>query len=201
MKIIVGLGNPGPEYEKTRHNVGFQVIDILRDKLNFEEFKEKKKFNALVSEGIYANPESKKLGELTEKVLLVKSLTFMNLSGESVLSLVNYYEPSLSDLWIIFDDLDFPVGEIKIREKGGPGTHNGMESVINLLKSEEFPRLRIGIESRDPQLKKVFQTRDYVLSKFTQTEEKIMEGIREEAADALLLSLEQGILEAMNRYN
>jgi len=174
MKIIMGLGNPGKEYEETRHNVGFKVLDLLHEKLEFEEFKEKKKFKALVSEG--------NVGD--EKVLLVKPLTFMNLSGESALALINYYEVPFNDFLVVYDDLDFAVGELKIKENGGAGSHNGMKSVIELLKTENFPRIRIGIESRTITQKHQFAGKDFVLSHFKGEESKIMEKVFEKATNA-----------------
>lgn len=191
MKIIAGLGNPGKEYEKTRHNIGFQIIDLVREELKFPEFKNKPKFNAEISEGEYN----------TEKILLVKPMTFMNLSGDSVQKIMNFYHAYPDDLWVIVDDLDFQLGDLKIRAKGGPGTHNGLISVHESINSDKFPRFKVGIESRSAELKGKFAGKDYVLSKFEASEEKIMVKTRKKACEAIIYSLEKGISAAMNKFN
>jgi len=191
MKIIVGLGNPGKEYEKTKHNIGFQVIDLLQKELEFPEFQLKNKFDAEISES-----------ELnSEKILLVKPQTFMNLSGKSVQNLANFYNLNPEDIWIIVDDLDFPLGELKIRIKGGPGSHNGLISIFQSINSDKFPRFRIGIETRNPELKAKFAGKDFVLSKFSAPEEKIMSKTRKIACEAIIYALEKGTSAAMNKFN
>jgi PTH1 family peptidyl-tRNA hydrolase len=191
MKLIVGLGNPGDQYEKTRHNVGFQVVDSLREDLEFDEFKLKKKFDAMISEGTVDG----------EKVILAKPMTYMNLSGQSVQKNMKFYDISLNDICIIHDDLDFELGTMKIREKGSAGSHNGMKSVIAHLGSEDFARYRIGIESRNEKQKVEFEGKDYVLGKFTSSEKKIMKKVIEKCVLALKEALANGINEAMNKYN
>lgn len=166
MKIIVGLGNPGSKYEGTRHNVGYQVVDMLKEELELSDFQEKTKFKAAISEGEYEG----------EKVILVKPLTFMNLSGESVLAVKQFYKSD--DLLVIYDDYDLPIGETRYREKGGPGTHNGMRSCVGVL-GEEFPRLRIGIDAGLP----VTDLSSYVLGRFTDGE---MDKIAPALGDAIL---------------
>ena len=131
MYIIVGLGNPGKEYEKTRHNTGFMVIDKLADKYNIEINKEKHK--ALIGTGIIEG----------EKVMLVKPQTFMNLSGEAVLEVMNFYKEALDNLVTIFDDIDLPVGAIRIKERGSAGTHNGVKSLVKELGTQEFKRVKV----------------------------------------------------------
>ena len=130
--IIVGLGNPGEQYENTRHNVGFKVVDCIAEKLGIIVNKEK--FNGLYGEGMYNG----------KKVMLLKPTTYMNASGDSVCTIVDFYKIPLSDLLVIYDDIDIEVGKIRIRPEGSSGTHNGMRSVIQLLGTEEFPRVRIG---------------------------------------------------------
>jgi len=191
MKIIIGLGNIGKEYEKTRHNAGFQVIEILKDKLGFDEFQEKKKFNAMISEGMLGN----------EKIILVKPTTFMNLSGKAARKIVDFFNVSLENVFIIFDDLDFQVGEIKIKKKGSGGSHNGINSILDSLGDNEFPRFRIGIESRTDKQKQMFAGKDFVLGRFTSNEEKIIKKTQEKACEAIIVAIEKGIDEAMNLYN
>lgn len=190
MKLIVGLGNPGREYERTRHNVGFGVIDILAKKLDCEDFKEKKKFKALVTEA--------QVGE--EKIILAKPLTYMNLSGEAVVSMMNFYKIKPEDLWVVCDDLDFPFGIFKIRIKGGPGSHNGLKSISNLTGSDDYPRFRIGIESREKE-NVPKQAKNFVLGEFSKEEEKIILKTISKAADSIILALEKTLQEAMNKYN
>jgi len=191
MKIIIGLGNPGKEYAKTRHNVGYGVIEAIHSKLGFDEFKEKSKFNALVSEGEYRD----------EKVILVKPLTFMNLSGKTATTITKFYKVLYHDMWIVYDDLDFELGQFKIREHGSAGSHNGMDSIISSIGSENFPRIRIGIDSRTDIQRAKGKGKDYVLGKFTQNEEKIILKTIDTAANAIIYALENGIVEAMNKYN
>ncbi|MBN1494230.1 aminoacyl-tRNA hydrolase [Candidatus Peregrinibacteria bacterium] len=191
MKIIVGLGNPGTEYENTRHNIGFMVLDILKEKLKSGDFQEKNKFQSMISEG-----------ELNgEKVFLVKPLTFMNLSGNAVQSVMQFYKSSAQDLMIIVDDLDLPFGEFKIKSKGGPGSHNGMISIINQLSTKDFPRIKIGIEARKDEIKAKYKGKDYVLSGFSGEEEKELKPIKDKACEAALEWLKNGINSAMNKFN
>lgn len=190
MKIIVGLGNPGKEYEKSRHNAGWMVLDELQKNLEAEPFQEEKKFKALMSSAAYKG----------EKLVLVKPLTFMNLSGEAVQSVTTFYKVQPEDIFCIYDDLDTPFGSIKIRMKGGPGTHNGMKSIVQNL-GENFPRLRIGIESRGFTSAKEQDTTSFVLSKFNKDEQPTIKNIVKKAAEAVKTWLTEGIDEAMNQFN
>ena len=133
MYVIVGLGNPGKKYENTRHNMGFMAIDLLADKFGIKV--DKIKHKALIGEGRIAN----------QKVLLAKPQTYMNLSGESVREILSYYKVDVENLIVIYDDIDIPTGTIRIRKFGSAGTHNGMRSVVYQLKSDRFPRIRVGI--------------------------------------------------------
>lgn len=191
MKIIIGLGNPGNEYAKTRHNVGYGVIDALKDKMNFPDFIEKSKFHAFISEGEFRD----------EKVILVKPLTYMNLSGKTAAALTKFYKILFNDMWVVYDDLDFELGKFKIKEHGSAGSHNGMDSIISYLGSENFPRIRIGIDSRTEEQKLSGKGKNYVLSRFTKKEEAIIFKVIEKAAEVIIYALENGITNAMNKYN
>lgn len=159
MKLIVGLGNPGLEYKKTRHNIGFNVLDLLTDKYNIS-FTENKKFNALEAITNINN----------EKVIFIKPLSFMNLSGNVVIKYINYYNVDLDDLFVIHDDLDMPLGKIRIAYDSSSGGHNGIKNIIDNLNSQKFLRLKIGI-SND----KTLDTKDYVLGKFSKEEEETLD--------------------------
>ena len=183
--IIVGLGNPGDKYEKTRHNVGFNVIDLLAKEYSIDVSKLKHK--ALIGEG--------RVG--TEKVILVKPMTYMNLSGESVVDICNYYNIDLENLIVIYDDIDLDVGKIRIRKKGSGGTHNGMRSIIKCLGSNEFPRVRVGISKP----KNGQDLADFVLSRFAKEDEKSLNESFENAVAAIDCAIRQDLDLAMNRYN
>jgi PTH1 family peptidyl-tRNA hydrolase len=191
MKIIIGLGNPGKEYEKTRHNAGYNVIDKVHKLLKFDDFKEKSKFEALVSEGEYNN----------EKVILVKPLTYMNLSGKTAASITKFYKLLFHDMWIVYDDLDIELGKFKIKEHGSAGSHNGMESIISSIGSENFPRIRLGIDSRTEKQRTNGKGKNYVLAKFNKKEEAIIFDIIDKAAESIIYALKNGIADAMNKYN
>jgi peptidyl-tRNA hydrolase, PTH1 family len=179
MKIIVGLGNPGKRYEKTRHNVGFLVLDKVAEKLGTNITTHK--FKALIAETFVG----------TEKVILVKPQTYMNLSGESVLSVLDYFNADLEDLLVVTDDLDLQIGQIRLREKGSSAGQKGIQSIINLLGSQEFLRLKIGIGNN-----KLIDTKDYVLG-------KIDEAIPLNRAAACVIDYIEGksVLDLMNVYN
>lgn len=161
MKVIVGLGNPGKKYQHTKHNVGFLTIDHLFEQLSKDNIDRSfSKFNATIRE-IRVNEN---------KVLLVKPLTYMNLSGEAVRPILDWYKVSLDNLVIIYDDLDLPLGKIRFREKGSSGGHRGVQSIIQHLNTNLFKRVKIGIDH--PQDKTVV---DYVLTPFTQDEKEVVE--------------------------
>ena len=153
MKVIIGLGNPGRDYEKTRHNVGFMVIDEIANKLGISGGKEK--FDAVLLEDFVGQ----------EKVVLVKPLTFMNDSGRAVRRIIDFYSLNPTDIIVIYDDVDIDLGKLRIRKNGSAGTHNGMKSIIYELKSDNFPRVRLGInKEKRGDLKRV------VLKKFSKEE-------------------------------
>ena len=185
MFVIVGLGNPGKKYEKTRHNMGFLAIDKLAEKYDINVNKLKHK--ALVGDGFISG----------QKALLVKPQTYMNLSGESVREIVSYYDVNLEDLIVIYDDFDLETGAIRIRKKGSAGSHNGMKSIIGQIQSKDFPRIRIGIGKSGGGA----EGKDFVLGKTSKQDEKLIEDAVERAADAVGCILEKGIDNAMNEYN
>ena len=136
MHIVIGLGNPGREYQRTRHNVGFDVIDVLSEKLGIALTRSA--MHGLIGEGYVGG----------EKVLLVKPQTYMNLSGQCVTELVSFYKPPMENVMVVFDDIDLPLGKLRLRRDGSAGTHNGMRSIIGLLGRQDFPRLRVGVGSK-----------------------------------------------------
>ncbi len=184
MKLIVGLGNPGMEYSKTRHNAGFLLMDRVAEKLGFTF--DKSKCKALY--GIY-----RKNGE---KYIFAKPQTYMNLSGEAVRSLMKFYDISEEDLLVIHDDLDLPLGKIRLRRQGSSGGQKGMGNIIDLLGTQKIDRIRIGI-SND----KTVDTKDYVLGRFSKEEMKEFEEAIEKAADAVIYSLDHPFEEVMSRFN
>lgn len=169
MKLICGLGNPGSKYERTRHNVGFRVLDAYAEQEAFPPFKEQGK--ALVSEK----------GTGRDKVILMKPLTFMNLSGEAVLQLMQFYKIEPKDLLVIYDDVDLPLGTLRYREKGSAGTHNGMKSIVETLATLDFPRLRVGIESRGATAPEQMPLDVFVLAPFLSEEEALLKEAIHEA--------------------
>lgn len=185
MKCVIGLGNPGRKYQKTRHNIGFMVIDELLSRLNVQN--NKSKFNCEYTITQIAG----------EKLLLVKPLTFMNLSGEGVKPLLDYYNVSPENILIAYDDLDLPTGKIRLRVKGGHGGHNGIKSLITHLGTKEFKRLRIGIGrpvDRTPIV-------NYVLQPFAKAEREDISIAIKHSADACEMWLQHDFTDVMNEYN
>ena len=185
MYIIVGLGNPEPEYANTRHNMGFDVINKLAQKNDISL--NKTKYNAIYGTGIIKN----------EKVILIKPQTFMNNSGESVVEFVRFYKEPLEKVIVVYDDMDTDVGKIRVRAKGGPGSHNGMKSLVHELKSEDFPRIRVGIGKP----KNEFDRIDYVIGKIPNEEYIVLQEGEDLAVDAVEYWIEKGIDNTMNVYN
>ena len=184
MKIIAGLGNPGKEYENTKHNVGFLTIDILAEKYDIKV--NKIKFKGLIGEGMIG----------TEKVILVKPQTYMNLSGQCIREIVAFYKLDMEDLVVIYDDIDLPMGNLRIRKKGSAGTHNGMRSIIYDLQDDGFPRVRVGIGGE-----RKGDLANYVISGFSGDDRKLIEEAIVKAADAVTCLVEDGIDRAMVDYN
>ncbi|MBT9779910.1 aminoacyl-tRNA hydrolase [Clostridium sp. MCC353] len=185
MYIIVGLGNPTKQYDKTRHNAGFQVIDVLGDKLNTEITEKKNK--ALCGRGIIGG----------EKVILAKPQTFMNLSGESVRAIADYYKVEPENIIIIYDDVSLAPGQLRVRKKGSAGGHNGIKSIIAHLGTQEFPRIRVGVGEKP----KGMDLADYVLGHFSKEESEVMEEAFKQAAEAACLLITDGPDAAMNHFN
>lgn len=185
MYIIIGLGNPEPEYSNTRHNMGFDVINKLAKENDISL--NRTKFNAIYGTGIIEG----------EKVILIKPQTFMNNSGESVIEFVNFYKEPLENVMIIYDDMDTDVGTIRIRAKGGPGSHNGMKSMVSSLNSENFSRIRVGIGRPSGEYDRI----DYVIGQIAEEEKKILEQGQNEAVEAIKYWIKNGIDNTMNKYN
>ncbi len=184
--LIVGLGNPGPEYAKTRHNCGFRALDILAQKLGCKV--DKGKFEGLYGQTTYEG----------HKLYLLKPLTYMNLSGRSVLQLSAYFNIPPQRIVVIFDDISLDIGRLRIRSNGSAGGHNGIKSIISQLGSQDFPRVKVGIGAKpNPD----FDLADWVLSAFSASEEKSLQAALERAADAALCIVSQGTMEAANRFN
>lgn len=185
MYIVVGLGNPGEKYRYTRHNVGFMTLDYFADvhKISISKIKHK----AVIGESV--------LGE--EKIVLAKPQTYMNLSGESVYELMNWYKEDTSRLIVVYDDIDLDTGKIRIRPSGSSGTHNGMKSVIYLLNSDNFPRVRIGIGKPPEHI----DLADYVTSRFNDEDIPLMEEAIKKASLAIEEIIKNGVSSAMNKYN
>lgn len=185
MYLIVGLGNPDVEYENTRHNMGFNVIDKLAKDCDIKISQSKFK-------GIYKQENIN-----GEKVIFLKPQTYMNLSGESIIQFKNFYKIPEEQIIVIYDDIDLEPGTIRIRKKGGPGTHNGMKSVVNCLQTENFIRIRVGIgkpKYKDDMI-------NYVIGAIPEGDkQKLKEGINK-AAEAVMSILEDGIDIAMNKFN
>lgn len=184
MYVIAGLGNPGKKYENTRHNMGFITIDQLAEKHDIKI--DKLKFKALVGEGRIAG----------QKVLLVKPQTYMNLSGESIRDVMNFYKLEPEKLIVIYDDIDIEAGTLRIRKFGSAGTHNGMKSVVYQLQSDRFPRIRVGIGSQ-----KKGDLVNFVIGGFSKEEVPVLEEAISHAVLAVECIVEEGIDKAMNQYN
>lgn len=185
MKVFVGLGNPTPEYTATKHNVGFMLADRFADKISASDWREK--FNALVAEAFFND----------EKLLIVKPQTFMNLSGEAVAPIVNFYKIDLQNLVVAHDDMDLSLGTIRLRPKGSGGGHHGIESIIQHLGTQNFPRIRIGV-GRPPQN---WSVNHHVLSPFTQNDANKISAVLDELVPAILCIFSEGINAAMNKFN
>ncbi len=184
MKLVVGLGNPGSRYAETRHNLGFAVVDALARRWGFDMSREK--FHAWIGDGTAGG----------QRVMLLKPTTFMNLSGQAVQAAVAFHKVPLEDLLVVSDDLDLPTGQLRVRASGSSGGHRGLESIIRLLGSEAFARVRIGIgrASRDAVVA-------HVLSGFAEDEAAAAEATIRRAADAVECWVAEGVTAAMNKFN
>lgn len=184
--LIVGLGNPGPEYQRTRHNAGFRAVDLLAEDLGC-------KIDRAKFQGLY--------GQVTRKgtkIFLLKPLTFMNLSGKSVLQLSAYFNIPPQRIIVLFDDISLEPGRLRIRANGSAGGHNGIKSIISELGSQDFPRVKIGVGAKpNPE----FDLADWVLSAFSKSEEKNLTFALENAAKAALTIIDEDVPTAANKYN
>lgn len=184
--LIVGLGNPGREYERTRHNAGFRAIDLLAQKLNCRI--DKGKFQGLYGQVSYGG----------RKLYLLKPQTYMNLSGRAVLQLSAYFNIPPQRIVVLFDDISLEPGRLRIRADGSAGGHNGIKSIIAEVGSQNFPRVKIGVGAKPHEQQDLA---DWVLSSFSASEEKALQSALERAADAALCVIDHGVPEAANRYN
>ncbi|MBE5848129.1 MAG: aminoacyl-tRNA hydrolase [Lachnospiraceae bacterium] len=185
MFIIIGLGNPGREYQNTRHNVGYLTVDAIADAYGIDILE--KKHKAIIGKGVIDG----------RKVILVKPLTYMNLSGESVREVTDYYKTDpKTEILVIYDDTSMPVGQLRIRKKGSAGGHNGIKNIISHV-GDVFPRIKIGIGEKP----KGYDLADYVLGHFTDDEKKTLRESAKKATEAVRLILNGEIDEAMNEYN
>lgn len=185
LKLFVGLGNPGSKYDKTRHNIGFDVIDRLSTELEI-------KLDQTKFKGIYG------MGNVNgEKVVLLKPLTYMNLSGESIGAVMDYFKIPIEDIVVIYDDLDLPVGRIRLRQKGSPGGHNGIKSTVAHVGTQVFNRIRVGIDRPSNGM----SVSNYVLGRFTQEEQETMDKVIDTCVQACKESIKKPFLEVMNQFN
>lgn len=183
MYIIAGLGNPGKEYTNTRHNAGYAAVEYLSEKFNVKL--NKLKFNSVYGDTFING----------EKVMFVKPVTYMNRSGIAIEEIMNFYKVPPENLIVIYDDIDIPLGTLRIRPNGSPGTHNGMKSIINNI-GNGFPRIRIGIGRNED-----MDLADYVLQKFSSSEKELVNPIIEKAALAALEIIDSNVENAMQKYN
>src|SRR5690242_9458312 len=198
MKLVVGLGNPGREYVGTRHNIGFEVIEALAAKLgwisdpfDFDRLA-RTKFDGLTLDGSLPFAA----GE-TQKLLLLKPATFMNLSGRAAQAAMAFYQLAPQDIMVVLDDIALPAGKIRMRPGGSSGGHNGLKDIERALATDQYPRLRVGIDPPPPMV----AGKDYVLGRFSAEQRKLIDPATDRAASAVLAWIESGINSAMNRFN
>lgn len=183
MYLIVGLGNPGTEYRHTRHNVGFDVIDLMADKYNIKI--NRIKFKGSIGEGSIKG----------EKVIFLKPSTYMNLSGESVIEAVSFYKIPKENVIVVYDDISLEVGRIRVRPEGSAGGHNGIKNIVLHLSAEVFPRVKVGVGQPERDLVK------HVLGHFSKEEGEIIDKVFPYAMEAVVSIITDGVMEAMNKYN
>lgn len=190
-RLIVGLGNPGAKYDRTRHNVGFEIIDAFAKSYPSVSLVENKRFQGIAGE--FRNG--------CDRTVLLKPLTFMNNSGRAVRAVLDWYKLAPSSVLVVYDDMDLPVGKLRLRLSGGAGGHNGMKSIISHLGTKEFPRLRIGIGSTDKGDEPDQAVVSHVLGRFAPDDRKYVDAVIPIAVDAIDLSLRKGVERSMNLYN
>jgi peptidyl-tRNA hydrolase, PTH1 family len=200
MKLVIGLGNPGREYAATRHNVGFDCVDQLAARLGWvnkpEQFdtQARTKFEALVMDGTISLASG---GGGSEKLLLAKPMTYMNLSGRTVQAAMSFYQLTPADLIVVLDDIALPCGKIRIRPGGSSGGHNGLKDIERALGTSQYPRLRIGVDAPPPRVPQA----DYVLGKFTPDQRKQIDPALGRAGGAVVTWIDKGIEPAMSQFN
>ena len=190
-RLIVGLGNPGAKYDRTRHNIGFEIVDALAKSFPGVAIAVNKRFQG----------ETGEFRSAGERTVLLKPTTYMNKSGQSVRAVLDWYKLEPAAVLVVYDDMDLPVGKLRMRLSGGAGGHNGMKSIISHLGTKEFPRLRVGVGSADKSGDPDGAVVSHVLGRFAPEDRKIVDAVIPMAVDAIDLSLRKGIERSMNLYN
>jgi len=208
MKLIIGLGNPGQKYEDTRHNAGFAALDFFKNNLSgFSDWQNSEKFKAEISEGEIGgspSPNASGFGGINQKIILAKPQTFMNLSGQTAAALVNFYKMEISEIIVLHDDLALPLGQIRLSQNSASAGHNGVQSIIENLGSQNFSRIRIGIKpAKSSFLTRFFKTpaEKFVLQKFSENEKKELSKVIEKTNEALKTVIVENLQSAMNKFN
>ena len=190
-QLIVGLGNPEPKYDQTRHNIGFAAVDALARSWQIT-LSDNRKYQGIFGEG--GGPQA-------DKIRLLKPLTYMNRSGQSIRAVVDWFKLPPESVLVIYDDMDLPMGKVRLRLSGSAGGHNGMKSAISHLSTQNFPRLRIGIGRPQGEIKDEPDTISYVLGRFSAAETQLMSKVLQVVVEAVEFSIKQGVEKTMNRYN
>lgn len=190
-RLVVGLGNPGAKYDRTRHNIGFEVVDAIAKSFPGVSMVENKRFQGAAGE----------FRSSGERIVLLKPITYMNKSGQSVRAVLDWYKLEPTEVLVIYDDMDLPTGRLRLRLSGGAGGHNGMKSIIAHLGTKEFPRLRVGIGATDKGGDRDNAVVSHVLGRFAPEDRKIVDAVIPMAVDAVDLSLRKGVERSMNLYN
>jgi peptidyl-tRNA hydrolase, PTH1 family len=190
-RLVVGLGNPGAKYDRTRHNIGFEIVDALAKRYPDVSLVENRRFQGATGE----------FRSGTERIVLLKPSTYMNKSGQAVRAVLDWYKLSADSVLVVYDDMDLPTGKLRLRLSGGAGGHNGMKSIIAHLGTQDFPRLRVGIGSTDKGEERDQAVVSHVLGRFAPEDRKIVDAMIPMAVDAIDLSLRKGVERSMNLYN
>lgn len=190
-RLVIGLGNPGEQYARTRHNVGFDIVDVLSHRWTIS-LSENRKFKGLYGDGF---------ARAGHKVSLLKPLTFMNRSGQSVRAVLDWYKFAPQSVFVIYDDMDLPLGRIRLRPTGSAGGHNGMKSIISHLGTQDFPRLRVGIGNANKAGDRDQAVVSHVLGKFSPDEKVLLKSVLDWSAEAVEVALLKGIEQSMNLFN
>ncbi|MEM9150390.1 MAG: aminoacyl-tRNA hydrolase [Cyanobacteria bacterium P01_F01_bin.3] len=190
-RLIVGLGNPGAKYDRTRHNIGFEIVDALAKSFPSVSMATNKRFQG----------ETGEFRSSGERVVLLKPTTYMNKSGQSVRAVLDWYKLAPAEVLVVYDDMDLPVGKLRMRLSGGAGGHNGMKSIISHLGTKEFPRLRVGVGGADKSSHPDQAVVSHVLGRFAPEDRKIVDAVIPMAVDAIDFSLRKGIERSMSLYN